>query len=152
MGREEKVLNRSRCGPPRLVAGGIRPDARQCRREAGVTGRQGNCPDRPERRPSGLIGHRRDSDYLEFPFSALDAGRLLTPNGRFYVRIHFEVPRLEGKSRRLIVEGEGEAIVEGQRVMRREGMLVLIRRGETHEIRNTGRGPLKALNVYVPPA
>ena len=33
-----------------------------------------------------------------------------------------------------------------------EGTLVLIRRGETHEIRNTGREPLRTLNVYVPPA
>jgi len=32
------------------------------------------------------------------------------------------------------------------------GSLVLIERGTTHEIRNTGRSPLKTLNVYVPPA
>jgi len=32
------------------------------------------------------------------------------------------------------------------------GSLVLIERGTTHEIRNTGRTPLKTLNVYVPPA
>ncbi|MBV8229453.1 MAG: hypothetical protein JO329_05655 [Planctomycetaceae bacterium] len=29
---------------------------------------------------------------------------------------------------------------------------MLIQRGETHEIRNTGREPLRTLNVYVPPA
>jgi mannose-6-phosphate isomerase-like protein (cupin superfamily) len=51
-----------------------------------------------------------------------------------------------------VVDGEGEAIIEGHRVALREGMLVLIRRGETHEIRNTGRSPLRTLNVYVPPA
>jgi mannose-6-phosphate isomerase-like protein (cupin superfamily) len=28
----------------------------------------------------------------------------------------------------------------------------LIERGVKHEIRNTGRTPLKTLNVYVPPA
>ena len=50
-----------------------------------------------------------------------------------------------------VVEGEGEAIVEGERVELRAGTLVLIQRGETHEIRNTGREPLKTLNVYVPP-
>jgi oxalate decarboxylase/phosphoglucose isomerase-like protein (cupin superfamily) len=33
----------------------------------------------------------------------------------------------------------------------REGTLVLIQRGETHEIRNTAREPLKTLNMYVPP-
>ncbi len=50
-----------------------------------------------------------------------------------------------------VVEGEGEAIVEGKRVELRAGSLVLIQRGETHEIRNNGREPLKTLNVYVPP-
>jgi mannose-6-phosphate isomerase-like protein (cupin superfamily) len=50
-----------------------------------------------------------------------------------------------------IVSGEGLAIVEGERVELRECTLVLIQRGETHEVRNTGREPLKTLNVYVPP-
>jgi mannose-6-phosphate isomerase-like protein (cupin superfamily) len=50
-----------------------------------------------------------------------------------------------------VVSGEGEAIVEAERVALREGTLVLIHRGETHEIRNTGREPLKTLNIYVPP-
>jgi hypothetical protein len=30
--------------------------------------------------------------------------------------------------------------------------LLLIERGDTHEIRNTGTTPLKTLNFYVPPA
>ena len=51
-----------------------------------------------------------------------------------------------------VVGGEGVAVVEGDRVELREGTLVLIGRGETHEIRNTGREPLRTLNVYVPPA
>jgi mannose-6-phosphate isomerase-like protein (cupin superfamily) len=34
----------------------------------------------------------------------------------------------------------------------RAGTLLLIERGERHEIRNTGRAPLRTLNVYVPPA
>jgi mannose-6-phosphate isomerase-like protein (cupin superfamily) len=34
----------------------------------------------------------------------------------------------------------------------RAGTLILIEHGDTHEIRNTGRTPLKTLNVYVPPA
>ena len=37
-----------------------------------------------------------------------------------------------------VVSGTGVAIVEGERVELREGTLVLIGRGETHEIRNTG--------------
>jgi len=51
-----------------------------------------------------------------------------------------------------VVSGSGEATVNDDRVELREGTLVLIQRGDRHEIRNTGSGPLKTLNVYVPPA
>jgi mannose-6-phosphate isomerase-like protein (cupin superfamily) len=51
-----------------------------------------------------------------------------------------------------VVGGTGEAVVSGERVELREGTLLLIRRGEAHEVRNTGTGPLRTLNVYVPPA
>lgn len=51
-----------------------------------------------------------------------------------------------------VVSGLGVAVVEGERVELREETLVLIRRGERHELRNTGEVPLRTLNVYVPPA
>ena len=51
-----------------------------------------------------------------------------------------------------VVSGAGVAIVEKQRIELQEGTLLLIRCGEKHEIRNTGSGPLKTLNLYVPPA
>jgi mannose-6-phosphate isomerase-like protein (cupin superfamily) len=51
-----------------------------------------------------------------------------------------------------VVSGTGVAIVNRKRYPLREGSLVLIERGDRHEIRNTGRGLLKTLNVYVPPA
>jgi mannose-6-phosphate isomerase-like protein (cupin superfamily) len=51
-----------------------------------------------------------------------------------------------------VVEGTGLAKVNGRRVPLRAGTLVLIERREIHEIRNTGRGTLKTVNVYVPPA
>src|SRR5689334_13810605 len=51
-----------------------------------------------------------------------------------------------------VVSGTGVAIVGGERVPLKAGTLLLIGRGETHEIRNTGRTMLKTLNVYVPPA
>jgi mannose-6-phosphate isomerase-like protein (cupin superfamily) len=51
-----------------------------------------------------------------------------------------------------VVSGSGEAVVAGERVELREGTLILIRHGETHEIRNTGKESLRTLNVYVPPA
>jgi mannose-6-phosphate isomerase-like protein (cupin superfamily) len=51
-----------------------------------------------------------------------------------------------------VVVGTGAAIVAGERVPLKAGTLILIERGETHEIRNTGRGMLRTVNVYVPPA
>ena len=61
--------------------------------------------------------------------------------------------RHRGSDQWLFVEsGTGVAIVNGRRVNLRAGSLVLIERGENHEIRNTGRTPLKTLSLYVPPA
>jgi mannose-6-phosphate isomerase-like protein (cupin superfamily) len=51
-----------------------------------------------------------------------------------------------------IVSGTGVAVVNDERVELREGTLLLIQRGDRHEIRSTGDGLLKTLNVYVPPA
>ncbi len=51
-----------------------------------------------------------------------------------------------------VLEGTGLAIVNGRRRKLAPKTLVLIERGDTHEIRNTGRGRLRTLNFYVPPA
>jgi mannose-6-phosphate isomerase-like protein (cupin superfamily) len=51
-----------------------------------------------------------------------------------------------------VVSGNGLAIVNGERYPLRSGSLVLIERGDTHEIRSTGRTELKTLNIYLPPA
>ena len=51
-----------------------------------------------------------------------------------------------------VVEGRGVAIVNGRRVRLREGSLLLIQRGDRHEVRNDGRAMLRTLNLYVPPA
>jgi mannose-6-phosphate isomerase-like protein (cupin superfamily) len=51
-----------------------------------------------------------------------------------------------------VVSGKGVALIGGQRIELREDTLVLIRRGDTHEIRNTSESALRTLNVYVPPA
>jgi len=61
-----------------------------------------------DRRPTGMIGRQRSPENLEFPFSTLDTGRILTPNDSFYVRTHFEVPGVEAKTWRLGIEGEVE--------------------------------------------
>ena len=61
--------------------------------------------------------------------------------------------RHRGADQWLFVEsGTGVAIVNRQRTSIRAGSLVLIERGDRHEIRNTGRTPLRTLNIYVPPA
>lgn len=52
----------------------------------------------------------------------------------------------------LVVSGKGEAIINRKKTTLKAGTLLLIERGDMHEIRNTGKGPLRTLNVYVPPA
>jgi len=51
-----------------------------------------------------------------------------------------------------VVSGTGRAIVDSRPVALRRGSLLLIERGQRHEVRNTGRSLLKTLNFYVPPA
>lgn len=51
-----------------------------------------------------------------------------------------------------VLSGTGIATVNGERHQLDEGSLMLIERGDKHEIRNTGDDPLRTLNFYVPPA
>lgn len=51
-----------------------------------------------------------------------------------------------------VVDGRGQAVVEGRQVELAPGSLLVIERGEAHEIRNTSDVPLKTLNFYQPPA
>ncbi len=51
-----------------------------------------------------------------------------------------------------VVTGRGQIIVEGQRYPLTPQTLVLIERGENHEIRNTGTTVLRTISIYVPPA
>jgi mannose-6-phosphate isomerase-like protein (cupin superfamily) len=51
-----------------------------------------------------------------------------------------------------VVSGTGQAIVNRHRYRLRAGTLLLIERGDLHEIKNTGRERLVMLNFYVPPA
>jgi len=52
----------------------------------------------------------------------------------------------------VVTEGTGAAVVNGRKLPLKAGTLVLIEAGDTHEIRNTGRGLLKTVSVYLPPA
>src|SRR5438552_11253316 len=51
-----------------------------------------------------------------------------------------------------VVEGSGRALVNGRRVRLSAGSLLLIERGDRHQIENNGDVPLRTLNLYVPPA
>jgi mannose-6-phosphate isomerase-like protein (cupin superfamily) len=51
-----------------------------------------------------------------------------------------------------VLAGRGRATVNRESHKLTSGTLLLIERGSTHEIRNTGRTPLRTLNLYVPPA
>lgn len=51
-----------------------------------------------------------------------------------------------------VVEGEGVAIINAHSYDLKPNSIILIERGDTHEIRATGAGPLRTLNIYVPPA
>ncbi len=51
-----------------------------------------------------------------------------------------------------VLSGTGKALIKGMRYSLRAGVLLLIEHGEQHEIRNSGRTPLKTLNFYSPPA
>ena len=61
--------------------------------------------------------------------------------------------RHRGADQWLFVEsGTGVAKINHRNYTLRAGSLLLIEKGDEHEIRNTGTTPLKTLNVYVPPA
>jgi mannose-6-phosphate isomerase-like protein (cupin superfamily) len=51
-----------------------------------------------------------------------------------------------------VVSGTGLAVINGRQHRLSAGSIVLIERGDSHEIRNTGREGLKTVNIYVPPA
>lgn len=49
-----------------------------------------------------------------------------------------------------VVQGNGTAFVNERRIALKPGCLLLIARGDRHEIKNTGRSLLRTLNFYVP--
>jgi mannose-6-phosphate isomerase-like protein (cupin superfamily) len=52
----------------------------------------------------------------------------------------------------LVMAGTGRAKVNRRSYPLKAGTLLLIERGDEHEIQNTGRGKLVTVNFYVPPA
>jgi mannose-6-phosphate isomerase-like protein (cupin superfamily) len=51
-----------------------------------------------------------------------------------------------------VVAGSGLAVVGKRRAKLAAGSLLLIEKGEKHQIRQAGRGELVLVNLYVPPA
>ncbi|HEY1555565.1 MAG TPA: cupin domain-containing protein [Kofleriaceae bacterium] len=51
-----------------------------------------------------------------------------------------------------VVSGVGEARFGKRRIKLRVGSLLLVERGEAHQIHNAGKTPLVTVNIYVPPA
>jgi mannose-6-phosphate isomerase-like protein (cupin superfamily) len=51
-----------------------------------------------------------------------------------------------------VVSGVNEAVVNGNLVEFRAGILLLIERGNWHKTHNTGREPLRTFNIHVPSA
>ena len=51
-----------------------------------------------------------------------------------------------------VVSGTGYTLVNGKRYALKQDTLMLIERGDRHQIKNTGRALLRTLNFYVPPA
>jgi mannose-6-phosphate isomerase-like protein (cupin superfamily) len=51
-----------------------------------------------------------------------------------------------------VIAGNGRAIVGRNRVIIKENSLLLIEKGEAHQVTNTGRKALVTLNFYCPPA
>lgn len=51
-----------------------------------------------------------------------------------------------------VISGRGRAKVGNRRVSLAAGSLLLIEKGEVHQIVNTGTTPLTTLNFYAPPA
>lgn len=48
----------------------------------------------------------------------------------------------------LVLSGRGRAIVCGEEVALAPGLLLLIERGEAHEVRGEGDEPLRTVNMY----
>ena len=55
---------------------------------------------------AGLIVRDRNPENLEFPFSTLNS--FITSNEQFFVRSHFDVPKLETDAWRLVIDGRVE--------------------------------------------
>ena len=95
-------------------------------------------------------GKRSVFDVLASTRSAQAAMMTLRPGQSSSERPENEHPRAEQWL--FVVKGTGRAVVGPSRAALKEGSLLLIEKGETHQVTNTGRRALVTLNLYCPPA
>ena len=94
--------------------------------------------------------HRGEFDVLLSSRSTQAAMMTLQPGGSSSDEPVNEHPKSEQWL--FVVSGTGRARVGGRSVSLRPRSLLLIEKGEPHQIRNTGRSPLVTVNFYSPPA
>jgi mannose-6-phosphate isomerase-like protein (cupin superfamily) len=70
----------------------------------------------------------------------------IPPGDDIGAEVHAEVDQVL-----VIVSGEGEAVLAGERTAIGSGWLVQVPAGTRHDIVNTGKGALRLYTVYAPP-
>ena len=94
--------------------------------------------------------HRREFEVLIASRSTQAAMMTLQPGGSSSDAPENEHPQSEQWL--FVVSGTGRARVAARSARLRPGSLLLIEKGEPHQITNTGRSPLVTVNFYSPPA
>jgi mannose-6-phosphate isomerase-like protein (cupin superfamily) len=94
--------------------------------------------------------HRKQFEILLSTRSAQSAMMTLQPGGSSSDKPENEHPQSEQWL--FVISGTGRARVSGRTTSLRPNSLLLIEKGEPHQITNTGRSPLVTLNFYSPPA
>ena len=90
------------------------------------------------------------------PFSVLattrvaQAAMMVLPPGESTGEVQNEHPKSEQWL--YVVAGAGVATINKRKIRLKAQSLLLIEKGEPHQIRNSGRQPLVTLNFYAPPA
>ena len=94
--------------------------------------------------------HRKEFQVLLSTRSTQAAMMTLPPGGASSDQPENEHPHSEQWL--FIVSGTGRAIVNGRTIRLRPNALLLIEKGDRHQIINTGRAALATINFYSPPA
>lgn len=92
--------------------------------------------------------HRKEFDVLLSTRSSQAAMMTLQPGGSSSDEPENEHSRSEQWL--FVISGTGRARVSGRTIWLRPRSLLLIEKGEPHQITNTGRSPLVTLNFYAP--